>query len=59
MEIDVVIQNAISVVNSLQLSSLTVRVYANGYNAIKRYLLNLNISKYTLDYGFIPISHAA
>jgi site-specific recombinase XerD len=49
MKIDVVIQNAISVLNSLQLSSLTVRVYANGYNAIKRYLLNLNISEYTQD----------
>lgn len=49
MKLDVVIQNALSVLNSLQLSSLTVGVYANGYNAIKKYLLNSNISEYTQD----------
>ncbi len=49
MKLDVVIQNALSILSSLQLSSLTVSVYANGYNAIKKYLLNLNISEYTQD----------
>lgn len=49
MKLDVVIQNALSVLISLQLSSFTVGVYANGYNAIKKYLLNLNISEYTQD----------
>ncbi len=57
MNLDVVIQNALSVLNSLQLSSLTVGVYANGYNSIKKYLLNLNIIEYTQDVMDMYISY--
>ncbi|NLB40722.1 MAG: tyrosine-type recombinase/integrase [Clostridiales bacterium] len=49
MELDTVIQNALSELESLQHSSLTIGVYKNGYNRIKKYLLDLNISKYTKD----------
>lgn len=57
MKLDVVIQNALSVLNSLQLSSLTIGVYANGYSTIKKYLLNLNISEYTQNVMDMYISY--
>lgn len=57
MKLDAVIQNALSVLNSLQFSSLTVGVYANGYNTIKEYLLSSNMSEYTQDAMDMYISH--